>query len=128
MVINDGLLCREWTPRFIMGQTLLQLVAHRAIRKEIMHHLHVHKGGGSHLGVKKTLEKVRSRFYWMSCKADINHWVKRCSPCAQVKPGPTFKASMADIIVRESLELLGMDILGPLPWTQLSKTMCTYCA
>ena len=83
-----------------------------------MHHLHDHKGGGSHLGVKKTLEKVRSRFYWMNCKADINRWVKRCSPCAQVKPGPRFNAEMANIIVRAPLELLGMDILGPLPRTQ----------
>ena len=118
LVINEGLLCREWTPRFAPGQTLLQLVAPRKIRWEIMHHLHDHKGGGSHLGVKKTLEKVRSRFYWMNCKADINRWIKHCSPCAQVKPGPRFKAEMTNIIVRAPLELLGMDILGPLPRTQ----------
>ncbi|XP_072766397.1 uncharacterized protein [Anoplolepis gracilipes] len=29
---------------------------------------------GGHFGINKTLEKIRKRFYWATCKSDVEHW------------------------------------------------------
>ncbi|KAJ8949008.1 hypothetical protein NQ318_005182, partial [Aromia moschata] len=39
----------------------------------------IHNGStGGHLGVTKTLGKVRERFYWVNCTTDVKEWCKKC--------------------------------------------------
>ena len=33
---------------------------------------------GGHMGVRKTLEKVRRRFYWPGQKSDVVKWCSNC--------------------------------------------------
>ncbi|KAJ8948835.1 hypothetical protein NQ318_013487, partial [Aromia moschata] len=43
----------------------------------------IHNGStGGHLGVTKTLGKVRERFYWVNCTTDVKEWCKKCVVCA----------------------------------------------
>ncbi|KAJ8957953.1 hypothetical protein NQ318_001952 [Aromia moschata] len=45
----------------------------------------IHNGStGGHLGVTKTLGKVRERFYWVNCTTDVKEWCKKCVVCVQV--------------------------------------------
>ena len=37
---------------------------------------------GGHLGVRKTLEKVRERFYWVNCRDYVKDWCRKCTVCA----------------------------------------------
>lgn len=45
---------------------------------------------GGHLGVNKTLEKIRERFYWATCKHDVEDWCRSCKICV-ARETPTEK-------------------------------------
>ena len=65
LVLKDGILFRLW--KDIPGGGLnqrLQLIVSKHLVVEILVKLHNSPVGG-HLGVKKTLEKVRQRLYWV---------------------------------------------------------------
>ena len=65
LILKDGILFRLW--KDIPGGSLnqrLQLIVPKHLVAEILVKLHNSPVGG-HLGMKKTLEKVRQRFYWV---------------------------------------------------------------
>ena len=64
---------------------ILQVVAPRKIRREILKQVHKHKTAG-HLGVTKTLYNVRRHFYWSGHRANIHRWCHRCKECNMRKP------------------------------------------
>ena len=37
-----------------------------------------------HLGVSKTLEKVRRRLYWQGMQEDVTNHIRTCGLCAEV--------------------------------------------
>jgi len=43
---------------------------------------------GGHFGVNKTLKKIRKRFYWATCKRDVENWCKSCMVCVTKKGSP----------------------------------------
>lgn len=71
-----------------------------------------------HLGVKRTLLRARSRFYWPQMANQIRDFVKTCSQCAQSKLDPNHrKAPLQSIEVSEPFVFWAMDYMGPLPET-----------
>ena len=90
--VHDGILLRRWTPKNT-GNEQLQLVAPQILKDEIFNQVHTVRAGG-HLGVKRTLAKIRQRFFWPHCKSDFDWWCRECSTCAQVKPGPGYRAPL----------------------------------
>ena len=71
--IHDNVLYRGWEPRNPDDREYIQIVVPPELRKEILYMLHSHKTS-SHLGVAKTLGKLRQRFYWPGHKADVERW------------------------------------------------------
>jgi len=37
-----------------------------------------HNTPSGHFGINKTLKKIRKRFYWATCKKDVEDWCKSC--------------------------------------------------
>jgi len=73
---------------------------------------------GGHFGVNKTLGKIRRRFYWATCKNDVEDWCRSCRVCV-AKKGPSGKGR-SPMQVYDSgspFKRVQMDILGPLPMT-----------
>ena len=70
----------------------------------------------AHLGVTKTLQKVRSRFYWTGYKRDVEVFVASCLVC-QKRNSPTKKHihSPRAWKLNFPLSTAGIDFLGPLP-------------
>ena len=69
--LKDGILYRRWQD--VPGKRLhkrLQLVLPQQLVTEVLTKLHDDTTGG-HLGVKKTLERVRTRFYWVGQRRDV---------------------------------------------------------
>ena len=66
------------------------------------------------MGAKKTLDKVRCRFYWVGQRKDIIKW--SCPSCCSPIPAPC--APMQLDQVERPLQRIAMDILGPLPETE----------
>ena len=64
------------------GQEHRQVVVPKSQVEEILTLSHDDPASG-HLGVTKTLEKLRSRFYWSSMFRDVKAWVATCKPCAR---------------------------------------------
>jgi hypothetical protein len=114
LVMKDGLLYRRWetTER----GTVMQLLAPPALRTEIFNQLHSSRLGG-HLGRKRTMGMIRSRFFWPMAKRDIEQWCKECNECAQVKPGPRHKAKLQQEPVGGRFERVAIDVMGELPLT-----------
>lgn len=98
-----------------------QLLVPKTCVPEILRQLHDGTSGG-HLGVKKTLQKVRERFYWVSCSDDVRDWCRRCATCA-ASNGPQRKrrAGMQQYIVGSPFERIAVDVLGPLPESEAGK-------
>ena len=92
-----------------MNQYVVQL----AMRKEIFHHLHSDRIGG-HFGVRRTLCKVRTRFYWPGYKCDIVRWCQKCKICESFKSGHNpKKAPLKQQLSGVQLERIACDIMGP---------------
>ena len=92
-----------------------QFVIPSNLRKDILHELHTKETAG-HLGVNKTLERVKDRFYWPGCTKDVKDWCRACDLCAsRERPTRTPRAPLWTYNVGAPLERVAQDILGPLP-------------
>jgi transposase InsO family protein len=81
--LHDDILYRRWISENPREPVLIQIVVPQALRKDILHLLHSHKTSG-HLGIAKTLGKLRQRFYWPGHKSDVIRWCTQCKICERV--------------------------------------------
>ena len=92
-----------------------QLVVPLTLQKDILHHLHSGAVGG-HLGEDKTLNRLRERFYWPGHTEDVRKWCQQCPECTMRKtPAPKQRAHLTNVLPGYPLQLIAMDLLGPLP-------------
>ncbi|CAC5400658.1 unnamed protein product [Mytilus coruscus] len=95
----------------------LTLVLPQNLKSEILTMLHNDSCSG-HLGINRTLARIRSRFFWPNLKQDVTRWCETCS-VYQRRKGPyrKAKAGMKQYLVGAPLERVAIDIMGPLPLT-----------
>ena len=114
LIICDGVLCR----RFKMADgsnSTAQILVPKALHEEVLANLHEGALGG-HLGVNKTLARMKKHFYWPGHYNDVCDWCLNCGICAQHKtPSPKAKAALKNIVVGYPMQLVAMDIVGPFP-------------
>ena len=78
-----------------------------------LHFLHDNAG---HLGVEKTVDKLRQRFYWFGLREDTEIHIQSCITCQQCKnPPKKAKAPLHNVKTGYPFEKLGIDIVGPIP-------------
>ena len=71
-----------------------------------------------HLEVKKTLQRVKQRYYRCGSSSSAKAWCRKCPKCpSRRKPQKRFQATLQVYNVVAPLERLAIDILGPLPET-----------
>ena len=92
---------------------LLCLPSH--LRSDVLQDLHGTLTGG-HFGYFKTASKVRHRFYWPGRDKDVAKFVRSCS-CCQFRKIETAlpKGLLKPISVTKPFDLIGLDLVGPLP-------------
>lgn len=115
----EGILYRSVpTPNMLKrGKTELRLAVPQTMIQEIMMANHNDLLAG-HLGIKRTYAKVANRYYWRGMYDDIVAWVNACLDCAMRKMTPNSAAGeLNTITVSRPFEIVGADILGPLPRT-----------
>lgn len=115
------LLLREWTKlKLIQGvlhrvttdplqRQRNQLVLPKEYRGLAMRALHDDFG---HLGMERTLELIRSRFYWPRMAEDVRRKCETCARCVQRKTLPTRAAYLKNITSNKPLELVCIDFLS----------------
>ncbi|KFD64451.1 hypothetical protein M514_23298 [Trichuris suis] len=78
-----------------------------------------HETTGGHLGINKTVERVRQRFYWPGYRTDARHYVNTCFHCqARNNPATTARAPLQLQRVARPWQKVAIDIMGPLPPTE----------
>ena len=113
LFLKDGILCRKY--RSQLGVEVSQLVVPRGLNSAILKQLH---DRGGHLGVSKTLAKVKERYYWPGYEVDVEKWVRECQPCQRRNsPHAVTRAPLGTISANAPFEKLSWDITGPLPVT-----------
>ncbi|XP_068211806.1 uncharacterized protein [Palaemon carinicauda] len=97
-----------------------QIVVPSKFRRFILQEAHESEWGG-HLGIRKTLSKVKDNFFWPSVKKDVVRHCKSCHQCQMVGK-PNQKITKAPLIpipaVEEPFTQIVIDIVGPLPKTK----------
>lgn len=115
-----ALLLREWNRLELQDNILyrrrqdgehmtFQLVLPEELRPVVLTSLHDDMG---HMGAERTLDLVRSRFFWPRMAADVETKIKTCNRCIRRKSPPERAAPLVNIRTSRPLELICMDYLS----------------
>ena len=116
-VIENDTLYRLVDDFFVKERKLLCLPA--KLQREIIESLHGDITAG-HLGLVKTYDKVRKRFYFPRMLKLVQKYVQACMDCqSRKKPGGKPFGNLQNIVSEEPFEICFMDLFGPL--TKSSK-------
>ena len=114
--LNDNILTRRWD-NFETKEITYQTVLPYSQRRAVLACAHDIKPAG-HLGVQKTLMKIRQNFYWPGLQGDVRAYVSGCETCMKRKgPARTKQAPMQVVRSGYPMERIAIDILGELPET-----------
>ena len=115
LCIHDDLLCRIWYEG--KKPERYQIIIPKDFRETVLQYCHDSIIGG-HFGVRKTLEKVRQRYYWAGLYTYVEQYVRSCDICSRGKAPPRTKRSPMTLTGSGyPMERIATDILGPLPET-----------
>ena len=108
--IIKGVLYREWY-KTQGGPPTHQLVLPEIWRTEVLTLLHDNICAG-HMGLHRTLARLRARFYWVGFKDDVVNKCNTCHACqARNMPTKPIKAPLKPYIVGVPMERIQMDII-----------------
>lgn len=113
--LRNGILYRK---RNCENQITYQLVLPHELRSMVLQSLHNDMG---HLGIERTLDLVRTRFYWPKMAADVETKIKTCERCVRRKAFPEKAAPLVNIRANRPLELVCMDFLSLEPDSSNTK-------
>lgn len=85
------------------------------LRDEVLKENHDRAESG-HFGVRKTLKRVGSRYYWLGWQKQVKAYVRRCVNCQQYKVEQ--KKPVGKMILRRPRGpwyMITLDLIGPLP-------------
>lgn len=120
LYLKNGVFYKKWYASNLKSN-FLQLIVPRDRIKEILTEAH-DSLSGRHFGINKTLERIRKRFYWATCKQDVESWCKSCEVCISRKgPAGKGKSPLQIYNVGSPFLRVQMDILGPLPTSSLGN-------
>ena len=88
LCIHDDLLCRIWYEG--KKPEKYQIIVPKYLRETVLQHCHDSIVGG-HFGMRKTLEKVRQKYYWAGLYAYVEQYVQSCDICSRGKAPPHTK-------------------------------------
>ncbi|CAI5676583.1 unnamed protein product [Oreochromis niloticus] len=113
LVITDGVLYRKVQRQ--PGKEILQLVLPREHVAMVLRSLHDESG---HLGVDKTVELIRDRFYWPRMSGEVEQYIRNCGRCVARKAPAQRAAPLNQITSSGPLDLVCIDFLSLEPDSQ----------
>jgi transposase InsO family protein len=94
-----------------------RLLIPEEIKAEVMYVCHDVPSAG-HQGEERTLQRVKSRYFWHGMTRDVKRYVESCGSCNRCKkPNRKAKWEMTKYHAGAPLERVHLDFLGPLPKT-----------
>ncbi|XP_038154197.1 uncharacterized protein LOC119791901 [Cyprinodon tularosa] len=112
--LHHGVLVYRWE-RADGGQPRHLLLVPTSMQMELIRACHDPPHGG-HLGIDKTLQRLKQSYHWYAMGGDVQLFVQKCQNCTTRKTaGPTTKAALQSYQTGAPLDRLQLDILGPFP-------------
>lgn len=112
--LENGLLKRKWESAN-GSKYVMQIVVPKSRTTDVLQEMHGGPTGG-HMGMNKTLDRIRSKFYWVHARSDVENWCRNCTVCAAVKgPRRRLRGPMQVYNVGAPFERIAVDIAGPYP-------------
>ena len=118
-VLSDGVLYRtsNSTAAKCSRPDQLYLVIPSSFKTEVLRSCHGEPVAG-HFGVQKTLERIRSRYYWPTLAQDVKNYCDSCIDCQTRKTSRKTKLPMQGILTFRPFEIVGTDFMGPFKQTK----------
>ena len=120
----------QWDTLRIKNNILCRLQPHNEIteviipaseRRHMLKQCHDESTSG-HLGIRKTLGRLRERYYWPGIRNDVKTYVGGCDTCSRRKaPLKRKRAPMKSLESGYPMERIAVDILGELPTTEVGN-------
>ena len=115
-VKRNGVLFREFqAPNVDHGNVLHQVVVPFKFRKHVMHLAHESILGG-HQGVKKTIDKITTNFFWPGIQADVRRYCQSCDICQRtIQKGRVTKVPLGTTpLIDTPFDRVAIDLVGPI--------------
>ena len=110
LLYKNGLLYYQWKDE--VGERLLLLIPD-SLKQEVMSLNHDIPLTG-HMGITKTIARIKKSYTWYGLSRDVELFVKSCSACNKNKKAPVKpKAPLGQYNAGSPLERVHIDILGP---------------
>ena len=107
--IVDGVVCRKYSPGPSSDVITVPVVPDH-MQKEFLQQCHDDPSAG-HQGVDKTLERLRSKAYWVNMTLHVKKHCRECAECQKFKlPQPT-RAPLTSMPIGKPWQMVAVDIL-----------------
>ena len=102
-------------PHVNSGKAQKQVMVSTALRRQIMDVAHGSIMGG-HMGIKKTVDKIQSAFYWPGIQGDVTRFCKSCDVCQKtVEKGSVPKVPLQKMpLIEKPFQRVTIDLVGPI--------------
>ncbi|GFY15981.1 retrovirus-related Pol polyprotein from transposon opus [Trichonephila clavipes] len=99
----------------ILGESIGQLVIPKCKRTEVLKLAHT-SVFSSHMGPKKTLERIKYSFFWAGLRADVKKFCESCKECQLTRLVRIKDRSPITPVARPELpfQVVNMDLIGPI--------------
>ena len=93
--VVQGIVCRTYTPD-PAGDSVTVPVLPQPLRQQALQSSHDTPSAG-HLGVDKTLHRLRHEAYWVSMAGDVETYCRQCTRCQQSKAPAPIRAPLTSV-------------------------------
>lgn len=105
----------------------LRIMAPEEIKPMLLEYFHS-STLGAHMGVKKTIHRVKREYMWENMNRDIIKFVRNCELCALSKPAKdTLVGKLVSEPPAKPFEKVYVDFSGPYPRSKSGNTMLLIC-
>ena len=114
--VKGGVLYRVYKHPYVNGgKPLKQVMVPVPLRNRIMELAHGSIMGG-HMGIKKTVDKIQSAFYWPGIQGDVTRYCKSCDVCQKtVNKGSVPKVPLEKMpLIDKPFKTVAIDLVGPI--------------
>jgi len=112
LIAKDGLLYRKQSGKAGKPDSL-QLLVPRQLREEGLQLCHTGMTDG-HMDIRRTMDQVQRRLYWLTWRGDTARYCRRCPECNSYHRGRLPRsAPLQPIIAGAPFERLSIDLTGP---------------
>ena len=105
----------------------LRIIAPDIIKPMLMEYYHS-STIGAHMGINKTIHRIRKEYHWENMNSEIAKFVKQCKLCALSKPARN--SHIGKLISETPTTLFSkiyLDFSGPYPHLKSGNTMLLIC-